>query len=180
MLLWELVVIINASRISFYTLFENLKSAQTEPLCYCGSHTGYDCVSYSKCQSTGEKGVNFERNENANSTPPCRPGLSVSITIQKNKKSKTRNLCQNSLQSAQMWLLQITSPSYFHHSLPINQSPLSLCSLLVSVPRYAIDSCHPWIGLGQFSFIPLFSTFSLCPLKRHFLITIKSCKNNEF
>lgn len=83
------------------------------------------------------------------------------------------NPSQNGPLSAQTWLGQITPPSHFHHSLQINQSPLLLCSLLVSIPYSSIDFRHPSICLNCFVFISPFSRFPPSHPWGDFLIVIK-------
>ena len=69
------------------------------------------------------------------------------------------SLSQNGPQSTWTWLGQITPSSHFPHSLQINQSPLLLCSPLMSILYSFIDFCHPSICLNCFVFIPPFNSF---------------------
>lgn len=89
------------------------------------------------CKIPQEKRVNLERNENANLHLPCRPVLSVNITILHTAPTKTAH---NHLRC--YWYKSLCHSS-LHHSLDINQSPLLLCFLLLSILYLSIDFCHP-------------------------------------
>lgn len=152
----------NTSQIKFI-LFANLVSTKKK-LCSC-SHTGCDCVSFAPCVKPHKKKESiFERNENANQTPSCRPVLSVSITILHSTSAKTaHNQCRCDCYKS---LHQAISITHYKEIPPTSPPPPLLCSLLMSTPRSTIDFCHDRSG-PRFPFIRLFSSFPHCPPKRH-------------
>lgn len=100
-------------------------------------------------ETTQEMEVNLRCNENAN----CLSRVNLRC------QSASQYSTHNDSRSTQTQLGQITPPSYFPHPFQINQSPLSLCSLLLSILHSSIDFCHSSICLNCFVFIPPLNSF---------------------
>lgn len=89
------------------------------------------------------------------------------------------NLSQNGPRSTWTWLGQISPPNHFPHSLQINQSPLLLCSLLMSILYSSIDFCHQSILSELLCLYPSFQQFPSVPSRGRFCNWYKKKLGNE-